>query len=148
MEYWRISKFVMVGILNTTLDFAIFNGLTSKRISWARIPANIASTSIAMAFSFVMNFFLVFTPADDANTNHAFRFLVITVLGLYVIQNAVIWLMTNVFTQPVAYMVRSVSKIPMFRSKTMLLERNFVKLSATIASLTWNYLWYRYYVFS
>jgi putative flippase GtrA len=148
MEYWRISKFVVVGILNTTLDLAIFNYLTSKRISWTRIPANIASTSIAMAFSFAMNFFLVFTPSRDAGTSHAYRFVVITALGLYVIQNTVIWLMTNVVPQPIAFTVRSVRRIEFFRCNTMLLERNLVKLSATIASLTWNYLWYKYYVFS
>jgi putative flippase GtrA len=148
MEYWRISKFVVVGILNTTLDLAVFNWLTSKWVSWTRIPANIASTSIAMAFSFAMNFFLVFTPPRDAGASHAYRFVVITALGLYVIQNTVIWLMTNVVPQPIAFMVRSVRRIRVFRCNTMLLERNLVKLSATIASLTWNYLWYKYYVFS
>jgi len=148
MEYWRISKFVVVGILNTTLDLAIFNCLTSKRISWARIPANIASTSIAMAFSFAMNFFLVFTPPPDAITTHGYRFIVITAIGLYVIQNAVIWLMTNVVTQPVAFAARRMSSVRFFRGRTMVLERNLVKLSATIASLTWNYLWYKFYVFS
>ncbi|HJN82340.1 MAG TPA: GtrA family protein, partial [Verrucomicrobiota bacterium] len=54
----QITLFSLIGALNTLLDFVIYNLLTKKL---SRIPSNILSTSVAMAFSFSANFF-VFQP--------------------------------------------------------------------------------------
>ena len=94
---WQITLFGLVGAANTALDFMIYNLLTKKI---PRIPANICSTSLAMAFSFAATFF-VFQPQSFDAPDQATKFIIVTALSLYVIQNLVIHFTTNVWTQPV-----------------------------------------------
>ena len=96
---WQIALFGLVGVANTALDFVIYNLLTRKI---PRIPANICSTSVAMAFSFTANFF-VFQPHTFDAPGQATKFIIVTAVSLYVIQNVVIYLTTNVWMQPVRW---------------------------------------------
>ena len=45
--------FCAVGVITTVVDFAIFNLLTRPAVGWRRIPANIVSVTVAMAWSFL-----------------------------------------------------------------------------------------------
>ena len=141
---WQIALFGLVGVANTALDFVIYNLLTRKI---PRIPANICSTSVAMAFSFTANFF-VFQPHTFDAPGQATKFIIVTAVSLYVIQNVVIYLTTNVWMQPVRWANSATQKIQLASGwSEAFVSKNTVKLLATGCSLVWNFLWYRFYVY-
>ena len=141
---WQITLFGLVGLVNTALDFVIYNLLTRKI---PRIPANICSTSVAMAFSFAANFF-VFQPRTFDAPGQATKFVIVTAISLYVIQNLVIFLTTNVWQQPTKWTNSLAQKSQLPRQwRESFVSKNTVKLLATGCSLVWNFLWYRYYVY-
>ncbi|MGB1789009.1 MAG: GtrA family protein [Limisphaerales bacterium] len=141
---WQIALFGLVGVANTALDFVIYNLLTRKI---PRIPANICSTSVAMAFSFTANFF-VFQPHTFDAPGQATKFIIVTAVSLYVIQNVVIYLTTNVWMQPVRWANSATHKIQLASGwSEAFVSKNTVKLLATGCSLVWNFLWYRFYVY-
>ena len=100
--------FFVVGVLTTVIDFAVFNLLTGRRLGWRRIPANIVSVTIAMVWSFLANWYLVFQPDGDAWLERAGRFLVTTAFSAFVLQNLILYLTTNVWKWPVKITLLSV----------------------------------------
>jgi len=54
----RVLKFGVVGIVNTAVDFALFSGLTVG-LGARAIPANVASYSVGIATSFLLNLSLI-----------------------------------------------------------------------------------------
>ncbi len=137
----------MVGLANTALDFAIYNILTSQQVGWARIPANLVSTTVAMTFSFVVNLLWVFNPQRRLVPHRARRFLVVTAAALYGVQNLVIWLGSDLWPAPVNTASALCARWLSATGQAEVFARNLVKLAATAASMTWNYFWYRCYVF-
>lgn len=144
-EVARISRFGVVGIFNTLLDFAIFNALSSKMIGFSKLKANTVSTTVAMVFSFFVNRSFVFYGHGNELVQAAL-FFGVTAFGLYVLQNGVIYLLAERLKWP-----RRLA-ILLTRSRHIPLESEFVlkngaKLVGTIVSLTWNYLLYGRIVF-
>ncbi len=144
-EVARISRFGIVGVFNTLLDFAIFNALSGKMIGWSKIKANTVSTTIAMLFSFFVNRNYVFYGQGNEFIQAA-MFLAVTAFGLYVLQNGVIYLLTSFFVWPRRLTDR------LTRSQHIPLESDFVlkngaKAIATAISLVWNYILYGRVVF-
>ena len=97
----QIVRFIVVGVITTVVDFAIFNLLTGRRQHWRRIPANFISVTAAMTWAFLANWFLVFQPAGDAWLDRAGRFLLTTAFSAFVLQNAVLYLTTYRWKTPV-----------------------------------------------
>jgi len=119
-------RFGLVGATNTLIDFSILFLLFSYGLS--PLLSNLISTSCALSFSFFANKKYTFRDHNPNQTRQIFIFLVITLIGLWIIQPVIIW------------------------SIQLLLGNNYLsllvaKLTATIASLVWNYLMYRKYVF-
>ena len=141
---WQVTLFSIVGVINTALDFTIYNLLTKKI---PRIPANICSTSIAMVFSFTANFF-VFQPSALNTPNQATKFIIVTAASLYLIQNIVIYLTTNIWTRPSTIACALIKKFSVTKKwSESFISKNTVKLIATGCSFVWNFLWYRLYVY-
>lgn len=124
----RPLRFLAVGVANTAIDVAIFLGLTG--LSVPVIPANMISTSVALVFSFVANRAFTFR-AGSGVAGQALRFAIVTLIGLWVLQPLVIWLV-------------AASLAPVMTGTAALLV---AKLAATAVSLTWNYLLYGLVVF-
>ena len=100
-----------------------------------------------MAFSFTANFF-VFQPHTFDAPGQATKFIIVTAVSLYVIQNVVICLTTNVWMQPVRWANSATQKIQLTSGwSEAFVSKNTVKLLATGCSLVWNFLWYRFYVY-
>jgi len=123
-------RFGIVGVANTALDFLILFILVGLGLD--KIPANYISTSIAFIFSFFVNKKFTF-KSTSGNVKKQFAvFVVVTIIGLWVIQPLVItgvgWVLT-----PTGW----TSGVILFAAKIV----------ATVASLIWNYLFYSRLVF-
>ena len=145
-EILRVGKFGVVGILNTLIDFGIFNALT-KFAGFGLIQANIVSTTVAMIFSFVLNKRVVFEKGDGSVARQAIMFFVVTAFGLYVIQNGIIWILTDVWVGPVNLVVNIVRSVHIHILSDGFYINNSAKAVATVASLIWNYIMYKKIVF-
>ena len=143
-----VAKFGLVGILNTAVDFIIFNMLTNKRIGWKKIPANLVSTSVAMLVSFSLNRGFVFNATGGNIYIQSLEFFVVTAFGLYVLQNLVIYLLLDKWEWPVelAWKVAQLIKLDTHLSHDFV-RKNAAKGAATLVSLTWNYLMFSWIVF-
>lgn len=122
-------RFGLVGVINTTIDFSVLFTLTAFGLP--TLTANIISTTTAFCFSFFANKNYTFKANGDTK-RELFLFIVVTLFGLWVIQNLVI----NVVTFILAGTLLSAPVI-----------LAIAKILAIIASLIWNYTLYSHVVF-
>lgn len=120
-------RFAIVGGLNTAIDFGILFLLHGFGLN--KYAANIISTSVAFIFSFFANRSFTFKSKKNAR-KQIIPFLVVTLIGLWVLQPIVIWL----------------ALIPM-QNIDQTIALFIAKLIATVASLIWNYTLYSRFVF-
>jgi len=107
----------------------------------------VVSTTVAMTFSFVVNLLWVFNLERRLVPRRAWRFLLMTACALYGVQNAIIGLASDLWPAPVNEVARFCARLLSAPGQEELFARNLVTLAATAASMTWNYFWYRSYVF-
>jgi len=123
-------RFIIVGFVNTGIDFGIFMGLTVAGMGV--IPANFISTAVAIAFSFVANKNYTFKSTDKTSPVMVIKFLAVTVISAWGLQPLAIGL-TNPF------LLDFIGNEPL---------ANFMsKCSAVGIGLIWNYLLYAHFVF-
>lgn len=124
-------RFGLVGIVNTAIDVAILFVLVAFGLP--TIVSNFFSTSTALIFSFFANKTFTFKHGGQNSTKQVILFFAITLFGLWVIQPLIIEGIT-------LFLIKWVS--------TKYIVLLLGKLIATVASLTWNYLMYRKFVFN
>lgn len=123
-------RFGMVGIANTALDFALL--FLFVHLGLGVILANILSTGTAFTFSFFVNKSFTFKNTGGNKIKQFALFVVITLIGLWVLQPLVI-LAVSALLAPLSWEAALVLFI--------------AKLFATVVSLIWNYLLYSRLVF-
>lgn len=123
-------RFILVGVCNTTIDFALL--FTLKTLGLPVISANIISTSAAFCFSFFANKKYTFKSIIGNVKREILLFVIVTLFGLWVIQTIVI------------YFASSLLANSQLSNDLILL---IAKVVATIASLIWNYTLYSRVVF-
>lgn len=126
----QLLRFGIVGGANTALDFGLL--FVFKFIGIPVEIANIMSTGLAFIFSFFANKKYTFKTTDTNVIREMILFVIITLTGLWGLQTLIIALTHNPLTQL------------MGNTDVALLV---AKLLATVASLTWNYLFYSKLVF-
>lgn len=137
----------MVGLTATAIDWGILFALVVFG-GFPNLPSNFFSTSVAMVFSFFTNKSFTF-KAKNITKRHMIYFVIITVIGMWVIQPIIIegvnMLLGPWFTdsQPVKWLGEALGS--WFKAKYLVLFLG--KGLATAASLTWNYLMYKKFVF-
>ena len=125
--------FSVIGGINTALDFIILFVLASFGVKI--FIANIFSTGTTFIISFLMNKKITFKSVSN-NKKELIRemvlFILVTLFGLWVIQNIVIS-----------------TAIPIFENllKNKRISLLLSKLIATIFSLIWNFILYKKVVF-
>lgn len=134
-------RFVFIGVLNTLIDFGILNILT-QLADFDRIPANIVSASVAMTFSFLMNRRVVFKSKSSERGRQIVLFLTVTALSIYVIQNLIIFVLTEAWKWPLETLY---DIVPLLSEEVFV--TNVAKAAATAGSLMWNFLLYKEVVF-
>ena len=121
-------RFIIVGIANTAIDFIVLLSLTA--VGLPLVVANFISTSVALTFSFFANRSFTF-GSTGKKRSQALRFLLVTLVGLWVLQPIVLVLAVPVLEGMLA---REASIV-------------VAKLIATVVSMVWNYLLYDSLVF-
>lgn len=126
----KIIRFGIVGAINTALDFGLLFLFT--HLGLPKIVGNTLSTGLAFIFSFFANKKYTFRSSGGSIKHEIVLFTIVTLFGLWVLQNGVIWLLSPLCT-------------------AVLHNESFAllaaKLAGTIVSLTWNYLTYDLLVF-
>jgi len=123
-------RFGIVGAGNTAFDFAVLFLLVFIGVD--KIVANYISTGVAFILSFFVNKSFTF-KSKGGNVKKQFAlFIIITIIGLWVIQPLVIAGITAVLASSSLN-----DSIILF----------IAKIIATVASLIWNYLFYSRLVF-
>ncbi|MCX6728180.1 MAG: GtrA family protein [Candidatus Saccharibacteria bacterium] len=146
-KYAEQIRFVTVGLGATVIDWGILFVLVVFG-GFPNIPSNFVSTSVAMVFSFFTNKSYTF-KAKNITGKHVVYFIIITVIGMWVIQPVIIegvnLLLGPWFTNsaPVVWLGDLLGS--WFKANYLVLFLG--KGLATAASLTWNYLMYRNFVF-
>lgn len=126
------TKFVLVGIFNTGLDFGL---MYIFQLFLPLISANFLSTGISMVSSFILNKKWTFRNAGSNYLREVVLFFVFTAIGLWIIQNGCIWLIERIVPKDLF-------------SSLFWFYPIFAKGLASIPSLTWNYLTYNRFVFT
>lgn len=133
----QVIKFVLVGGVNTSIDFLILNiliYLTGITAGAELFVLNSISFSIAVVNSYFMNKYWTFQ--DKTSTQQeSFKFsqfFAVSIVGIII--NGLV--LTGITT--------SIS--PLF-GLSAVLWANFAKLAATIFSLIWNFIGYKFFVF-
>ncbi|RWZ78358.1 MAG: GtrA family protein [Candidatus Microsaccharimonas sossegonensis] len=123
-------RFGVVGIANTGLDFLILFLLVALGLD--KIPANYISTGTAFIFSFFVNKSFTFKSKGGNVKKQFLYFIIVTIIGLWIIQPLIIFGFNRLFAG-----TGWSSGIILFAAKII----------ATVASLTWNYIFYSRIVF-
>ena len=126
----QIGRFAIVGTINTIIDFGLLFSLTF--LGLPKLAANTISTSTAFVFSFFANKKYTFKSTSKNIKYEIVSFVIVTLFGLWVLQNGTIWLIT-----PLIKSFITNEQISLFAAK----------LFATAVSLIWNYCLYERIVF-
>ena len=121
----KLLRFALVGGINTAIDI----GLTT--LGLPKLAANTVSTGLAFIFSFFANKSYTFRAQGDVR-RQLILFVVVTLAGLWGLQNAVIFCASPIL-------------LSVIHAESLVLL--LAKIIATGASLVWNYCLYDRVVF-
>lgn len=127
-------RFVLVGGVNTITDFTILFMLV-KVFGVVVFAANIVSTSVAIAVSYLLNKNAVFGASGQTSRRQVVLFVAITLVGLWGIQTIVIAVVSVLLHS--LFALDSHDVVVLFVAKVL----------ATVITLVWNYVWYSRVVF-
>lgn len=146
----RVARFATAGVINTLIDYTVFLAL-----SWLlRLPlehawlAKLGSGTVAMAGSFALNRRWVFR-SQAGGASQLLRFVAVSLVGTFGVQLGGLHLLTAVWPGPGQLAVTIVGALGLGALvPASLVQRTFAFGVATLASMTWNYLAYRRWVFA
>lgn len=142
----QITKFVSVGVINTLVDIGFFNVFRRVKGISATVASYI-STTIAMIGSYYLNKSWTFQANGDVATQ-AFKFFATTILGLYVIHNGIVYLLTKKVLWPGKLALKIVRIFPFLRKLSDdFVTDNFAKVCAIAVTLVYNFVVYKFFVF-
>ncbi len=125
----KLLRFALVGGINTAIDIGLLFGLTALGVP--KLAANTVSTGLAFIFSFFANKSYTFRAQGNMR-RQLILFVIVTLAGLWGLQNAVIFCISPILTSVI-------------HTKPLVLL--VAKIIATGASLVWNYCLYDRVVF-
>ena len=144
-KFWerKVIRFLVVGCFNTAFDIILLLTIL-KVFNWPPLVANSLSVSIAITVSYFLNHRIVFRQTGGYSLHKYVRFFLVTGLGVILIQDLVIYLVTDKL-----WVIDKTSTVMVFRHATSsrTIELLGAKLTAVLVGLTWNFLLYKYIVF-
>lgn len=141
----QLASFGITGILNTAIDFTILN-LCIFLLGLPVVPANIISVTIALLFSFTLNSRWVFSGHKASRLRQFGLFAVITLIGLYGFQTAIIHLFTTQLLWPAQQIIAILTVFGLKLPDDFVIA-NTAKILATFCTMVWNFVMYKKFVF-
>ncbi len=135
-NFWQLAKYLLIGILNTLLDFGILNFLsyiTNIYFGWWLGVFNIISFSIAMVNSYFWNKYWAFESRNKITATEFFKFFGVGIVG---------FLINTIALLGLAEIFRHI-----FPNMELQVAENISKAIAGSLSAFWSFLGYRYFVF-
>ena len=132
---FQLAKYAQIGVLNTLVDFGILNLLiwtTNTTSGWKLGVFNIISFSVAVVNSYFWNKFWTFESKAGAQGKEFVSFVTVSFIGV-LINTAIVYLGAGL-----------ANSIPDVSAGGWI---NLVKILATVVSLVWNFLGYKFFVF-
>ncbi len=134
--FMQFSKFFIVGILNTGLDFAILNflmWLTDTYEGQSIVYFNTVSFAVAVTNSYILNKYWTFNDQNKTQAPQQFaKFIGVSGIG-WGLNTGIVYSITTLIN-------------PIF-GLTPALWANFAKVVATGIVLAWNFAGYKLFVF-
>ncbi len=130
----QIYRFAIVGLLNTVIDFAVFNLLiivSGVRSGPGLILINITAVFLAIVNSYILNRTWTFKSSNPNYAAQLPRFLIASLTGMFI----------NIATIGLFSLLLLPGTNPSY------LALNGIKLLAALLSASWNFISYRYWVF-
>jgi putative flippase GtrA len=151
----QVARFASVGVLNTAIDYVIYISLTKIfSIPLERVwTAKLVSGTVAMFNSFYFNRNWVFKRNGSKHATQQFmRFVVSTLVAVYVIQLGLVQFFTTGFPYFGELAYKILEGIGLTAALPNLLTEPFVIKTvafalATVASMTWNFFLYKLWAF-
>ncbi len=142
----QITKFVSVGIINTLVDIGFFN-LFRRFKKFTATTASYVSTTIAMIGSYFLNKSWTFASQGNSTTE-AVKFFATTILGIYIIHNGIVYLLTKKVLWPGKLALKIVRFFPFLNKLSdSFITDNFAKVCAIAITLVYNFIVYKFLVF-
>lgn len=149
----QVSRFAVVGVWNTLLDYCLFIGLTkllSIPLDWVW-TAKAFSGAVVIANSYILNRFWVFRGEGKIFREGA-AFLTAAFIGVYAIQTPLTQLFSSVVPKPgelafdVATAIGLTDLLPGIATEPFAIKTTAFAIAVT-ATAMWSYVAYRYWVF-
>lgn len=132
---FQITKFIIVGVLNTFVDFGVLNLLmvVFSVVSgvWYTVFKSI-SFIVSVANSYIWNKYWTFESHKKSDISEATSFLAVSIIGFVI----------NVMTASVV-----VNNIPVLFGVNDVAWANIGALCGTLLALSWNFIGYKFFVF-
>jgi putative flippase GtrA len=149
----EVSRFAVVGVGNTLLDYGLFIGLTklfSIPLDWVW-TAKAFSGAIAIANSYVLNRKWVFR-GEGTILREGTTFLTAAIIGVYAIQTPLTHIFSSVFPEVGALAFEGADAIGLADALPDIVTEPFaIKTTAftiaAVATTIWSFFAYRYWVF-
>jgi putative flippase GtrA len=146
---FQISKFAVVGVVNTLIDLLGFN-LLRKFTKLKTVAASYISSTVAMLNSYLLNKYWTFQSAESglSAAGEAAKFFGSTIIGIYVIHNGLVWVLSEKFTffSKLAYSITK--RLPVLNKLSeKFVYDNVAKVGGIAGSLVWNFVLYKFWVF-
>ncbi|HUC89425.1 MAG TPA: GtrA family protein [Patescibacteria group bacterium] len=142
---FRVSRFVLVGVANTAINFAILN-LAFYGLHQTKLTSSFIATGCAVIFSFIMNRNFVFQDKSRSMQKLAL-FIILTASGVMLVQNSIYALGILLFhghTLGISNVIHGLIRI---RLSDTFIDVNLSNLVASLGVMVWNYNGYRLFVF-
>lgn len=131
---WKITprkiRFSLVSSTATLIDLGVLFLLVSSGVGL--VLANFFSTSAGFAYSFIASKKYAFKTANHHLPRELVQFLIITLTGIWLLQPLLFWQLEPILV-----------KLGLHGLVVALIA----KLSASLVTFIWNYLWYTRLVF-
>lgn len=135
-------RFLLVGVVNTTLDFLLLNMFTLV-FGIYFVLSNILSVIICIFISYTLNHYFVFHKKEGIKLHTILTFFAVTGFSSLALQSIIIigmhWTLNTQFSRSLII----VSDI----ADNQTLELNIIKALAVGVGMVWNFMFYKYIVF-
>lgn len=135
-------RFLIVGSLNTILDFLFLNVLVWGLGVWS-YAANAISVVICICISYSLNHYFVFRKKEKLSIKAFVYFFAVTGFSSIFLQSLIIWLSYLVFDTPFSRSILAFANLP----DDQVFELNLAKCAAVGVGMVWNFLFYKHIVF-